>query len=53
MNEPTKLNRPRYDLAKVVDAIKDTIYEHGAGFDVVEIVGAIETAKFQFMEENQ
>lgn len=53
MSEPTRLATHRYDLQRLVESIKATVYQNGFGLSVAEAVGALEFAKHEIIQEQE
>lgn len=51
MSEVTRMPVARHDLYNLVQHIKDTIYLKAEGLSVCEVIGAIELAKIEILEE--
>jgi hypothetical protein len=53
VSEPVRLPVPRHDLERLVNAIKDAVYDTAVGMSLTETIGAIEIAKIEIYKEQK
>ncbi len=52
-NDVQPLSQMRHDLQRLVDEIKETVYQHKGRISVTEAIGALELAKLEIVREQE